>query len=306
MLLALLTDNPCLTFVRCTMFNGSRSANVLLLLAFTLVTAVFTDERGKAGQDSGTARESETSQNQERSGDLAMLTKYAAGYSLKLDKDRPTEMSGEPAFRWSNSLAGTRDAAVFLWMADDRPVALGTIIWYPKVGVFHEFQSMALEPLTAERDGKKVWEPAPPGVKFAPLPDAPRPDATEARRLQQMKSLAGRFRAEVVKGPPVFPAGSIWQLRLLPKPLVRYGGRERVARDGALFALCQDTDPDIFVMLEARGDGADQKWHYAVGPMTGWEAKAWFNDTLVWSQKDSHPANDPKRAYFVVGPVAAP
>jgi hypothetical protein len=233
-----------------------------------------------------------------------MLTKFAAGYTFKLEKGRGTEMGREPAFRWSNSLAGTRDAALFVWMADDRPVALGTMIWYPKRGVVHEFQSLALERLTAERGGEKVWEPAPPGIEFARFPDVPPPEESDAKRMAQMRSLAGRFRAEVVKGPPVFPAGSVWQLRLLPKPLMRYGGRDRLASDGALFAFCQDTDPDIFLMLEARGDGDDLAWHYAIGPMTGWEARAFYDDKVVWSQEDLHPANDPKRPYFVVGPLS--
>ena len=55
---------------------------------------------------------------------------------------------------------------------------------------------------------------------------------------------------------------------------MRYGGQERLARDGALFAFCQDNDPDVLLMLEFRGDEDDEAWHYAIGPMTGWEARA--------------------------------
>src|SRR5204863_2646203 len=143
-------------------------------------------------------------------------------------------------------------------------------VWYPQVGLYQEFQSLAFGPLTAERGGKTLWEPAQPGVKFAPLPDAPQPAATEPKRSIQLKSLAARFRAEVVKGAPTYPDGSVWQLRLMTKPLVRYGSPEKLARDGAVFVFCQDTDPDVFLMLEARGKGDDGErdelvWHYAMG-----------------------------------------
>jgi hypothetical protein len=35
----------------------------------------------------------------------------------------------------------------------------------------------------------------------------------------------GSDRRDVIKGPPAYPDGSIWQLRLLVTPVVRYGGR---------------------------------------------------------------------------------
>src|SRR5262249_46895828 len=158
-------------------------------------------------------RAPDSRQSRERADDLARLVRIASAYSFKLETGGTVELRREPAFRWSNPPADTKDAALFFWMAEDRPVALGTILWYSNTGYVHEFQSLALGRLTAERGGEKVWKPATPGLKFEPVPDAPRPEATEARRLVQMKSLASRFRAEVVKGPPAFPEGSRWQLR---------------------------------------------------------------------------------------------
>ena len=157
------------------MIHVSRPALACFLFCIHLLAAAAAEDRDTTVQKPSAARDADKSQTHERAGDLAMLTKFAAGYTLKLEKDRGAELGREPAFRWSNSLAGTRDAALFVWTADDRPVALGTIIWYPKRGVFHELQSLALEPLTAERGGEKVWEPAPPGIKFVRLHHAPQP-----------------------------------------------------------------------------------------------------------------------------------
>ena len=80
----------------------------------------------------------------------------------------------------------------------------------------------------------------------------------------------------------------------------------QVWRDGAVFAFCQDSDPDVLLMLEARVADRDPEWHFAMGPLTSREAKGWCDQALVWSKPLIAPPNDPKRPYFVVGPFAAP
>jgi hypothetical protein len=293
------------------MLTGLRLGLIWLLGALLTAPSSFAEDRQTRSEQTKTVPEQASPQKQQRADDLALLTKVAAGYTLKLDKGPTAELNREPAFRWSNSVAGTigrevKDAALFFWMADERPVAIGTIVWYSEIGLYHEFQSLAFESLTAERNGEKVWEPAQPGIAFAPLPNAPEPAASEANRLIQMKSLAGRFRAEVIKGLPSFPEGSVWQLRLLPKPLLRYGSPKHLARDGAVFAFCQDSDPDVFLMLEVRGHDSDLTWHYAMGPLTSREAKGWYDDQPVWSIPLRRPPSDPKRPYFVAGPFPTP
>ncbi|MGE5193539.1 MAG: hypothetical protein ACM3U2_13680, partial [Deltaproteobacteria bacterium] len=212
----------------------------LAYVALSLAAIAVAEDRESPGSpDSPGGASSQSSQ--ERADELALLAKTAASYTVKLDGNRPAEFDREPAFRWNNLIAGTKDAALFLWMADGRPAVACTILWRPELGMFHEFQSLALQPLQAERAGKKEWEVSQPGIRFAPVAGAPQPESTAARRLNQMKKLAGQFSAEVVKGPPAYPEGSVWQLRLLPKPVARYGGSQHPARDGAVFAFCQDT-----------------------------------------------------------------
>jgi hypothetical protein len=237
--------------------------------------------------------------------------KAAAECTFRLESGQPAELRREALYRWNNSIAATigrqvKDAAVFVWVSEERPVVIGSVVWYSKTGLYHEFQSLAIEPLTAERERKTIWEPAQAGIEFKPLTDFPAPAQTDAMRLIQMKSIAGRFRAEVIKGPPSFPDDSVWQLRLLPKPLLRYGNPSGLARDGAIFAFCQDTDPDAFLMIEARAVGDELAWYFAMGPLTSRETKAWYDDKLIWSKPLIQPPNDPKRPYFVAGPFAAP
>lgn len=240
-----------------------------------------------------------------RAEELALLVRTARTYTIKRGGtgEQIAALNEKPVFRWNNSIAGTKDAALFLWMADGRPVVAATMLWRPERGMFHEFQSLATEPLHGEQAGMRVWDVSKAGIRWAVVSDTPPPDASAVKRLIQMKALAGQFGAEVVKGPPAYPEDSVWQLRLLVNPVARYGGRGEAVTDGAVFAFCQDTDPEVLLLLEMRGDGEKVAWHFAFAPMTGWSAKAWRAKTTVWSQPRLHPGTDPKQPYFVVGPV---
>ena len=110
----------------------------------------------------------------------------------------------------------------------------------------------------------------------------------------------------MVKGPPTYPEGSIWQLRLLPRPLVRYGAPEQSVGDGAVFGFCQDSDPEACLVLEVRGSDERPAWHFAIAPLTSRELRIRFDEDLVWSKPQIAPANDSKRPYYVFGPTAAP
>jgi hypothetical protein len=271
----------------------------------------FAEECPSAPVQSKPVEASQKRSSQQRAEDLAVLVRAVGGFTLKRESGDALTLRKEPVYRWTNPIAAAigreiKDAAVFVWIADDRPAAIGSVIWYSKIGLYHEFQSLESEPITAERAGKKIWAPAQSGLEFKPVPDAPAPAATAAARLVQMRAIAGRFRAEVIKGPPSFPKDSVWQLRLLPTPLLRYGKPSGLARDGAIFAFCQDTDPDAFLMLEARPAGDELQWRFAMGPLASRETRAWCDDALVWSKPLIAPPTDPKRPYFVAGPFAAP
>lgn len=293
------------------MFKRRWSEAVLLGGVCLFVASAFAAERPAAPAQSEPAAALQKRSSQERAEDLAVLVKAAGGFTLKRENGEALALRREPVYRWTNPIAAAigreiKDAAVFVWVADDRPAAIGSVLWYSKIGLYHEFQSLVSEPLTAERAGKTIWTPADSGLEFKPVPDAVAPAATAGARLVQMRAIAGRFRAEVIKGPPSFPKDSVWQLRLLPTPLLRYGKTSAPARDGAIFAFCQDTDPDVFLMLEARPTGGELVWHFAMGPLAARETKAWCDNALVWSKPLIAPPTDPKRPYFVAGPFAAP
>jgi hypothetical protein len=97
------------------------------------------------------------------------------------------------------------------------------------------------------------------------IPDEMPPSASVNQRHVQIKTLGARFPSQAIKD-------SVWQLRLLPRPRIRSGNPQRPDPEAAAFAFCQDTDPEVLLILEnrLRDDQAGRK--YAVLPITGWGA----------------------------------
>ena len=61
----------------------------------------------------------------------------------------------------------------------------------------HEFQSLSESSFTVEWDGRLVWSPSKPGLRFQAVRAAQPPGKTVAQRLRQMRAIAGSFTAWV-------------------------------------------------------------------------------------------------------------
>lgn len=155
----------------------------------------------------------------------------------------------------------------------------------------HAWTSLAASPIVAEVGTRAVWRPR-PGVEFRPVPEAPAPASTPAARLRQLRALAEEFSAS-----DDFLGAGWTQLRLLPKPWLRYGKAGSGVEDGALFAFVLGTDPEVVLMIESRPDPAGGlRWEYALAPMTSFEVKASWKGNPVWSlpwRKASKDTTDP-------------
>ncbi len=110
------------------------------------------------------------------------------------------------------------------------------------------------------------------------MPGAPRPAESAEGRLRQMHAMARDFAAS-----DDF-RGESWQtLRLLSKPLVRYGKPGSHVTDGALFAYFLTTDPEAFLMIEAVAGKDGPEWRYAFAPMSIYALKGSWKGTETWS-----------------------
>ena len=171
-------------------------------------------------------------------------------------------MLPEPVLRWSQPIRGGDDGALYLWVHEGRPVAAMTFFTFKwpdgTRSIVHERHSLALEPMEATWRG--IWSGTHRGPGWLSSRSRTprfRPVAAPAR-FRQMQALVREFSANTIDDK-----ASKWPLRPLIKPLYRYEGKH----DGALFAMVQGTDPEAFILLEARGTGKDAHWEYAVDPV---------------------------------------
>ena len=226
---------------------------------------------------------------------IALAKRAAAEYTIRPaavggGTSAPLMLRPEPVLKWSNPVAGSIHGAIFVWTTDGRPEVIASIYKFfePARHLGVEFNSLAAGPLTASRDGKDAWHPARAGVEFRPIPDAPAPAGTAAGRLRQMRALAEPFAAAETD-----EAGVTRDLRLLTQPVYRYSGAG--AADGGLFAFVQGTDPEVFLLIEARrADGGGPAWHYALARATYLALKvtrrgqpAWDAPLIRWDVANS-------------------
>ena len=182
----------------------------------------------------------------------------ARHWEMWLDSTRTAkaELVEKPVAVWTNPTTtyGVQHGSVFLWTNEGRPVVIGSIFGHPlgmgKRRLVHEFHAMAPDAIFAVCDDeqKSVWEPK-AGVTLQPLADSPKPEATAAKRLLQMRTLGREFGGHIIDWRK-----ERWELRLLPQPIYRYEKRPQGVTDGALLALVSNagTDPEVFLLLEAQ------------------------------------------------------
>lgn len=213
---------------------------------------------------------------------LAIMRRSLMSFSVQpVDRPGPPfRLQPEPIFRFTNPVGTSRDGAIFLWFGEyDRPeVAVQVFVRRTDDQWVQEFTSLSPGPLIAQpRDGA-AWSPAQGGVTLKPIPGAPKPAETPEQRLRQMRLLAQDFVAE-----DYFQNQSWQRLRLLARPLARYGKPGSSLIDGALFSFVLGTDPEVYLMLEARTGNGGPAWQYAFAPMSTYALRASLKDREVWS-----------------------
>ncbi len=226
-----------------------------------------------------------------------MLDASAGRYSLYAGDDEGEPLKLHCVLRWANVTRGSVDGATYIWTADGRPMA--TVCVYPFAGqLCDNFQSLAEGPVTASVDGRPVWRCEKPGLEYRPIADAPAPEESAAGRLRQMKSLAARFSTKLMGWNS--DDSDRESLRMLPRPVYRFANKQ--ATDGAVFAFVQGTDPEAFLLIEARPDaskeGRNVSWHFAMARRTSGWLETHYHDQLVWKAERLLDYSDPKQPHF--------
>lgn len=261
----------------------------LLLVPFLLNYAAGRDEPARP----------EDADQKER---LQTMKRQAADYELTLETKPPVRLTlhDDPLLRFSNPVGGVLDGIVVMWKEGKRPAVFAQIFRVKDGLWIHECQSLAPEGLSMRTGEATPWHPDEAAQKFTTLPDAPRAAKGALQRLVQMKAQAARFSADDDFRMHINdPETSRYRLRLLAKPVYRYRDPERRINDAAVFAFVHGTDPELFLILEHRGDGDQAGWYYSLVPMTCWAVKARLNDREIWSVPERYGKSTPRSSYHV-------
>jgi hypothetical protein len=225
---------------------------------------------------------------------LQLTQQAAAKYEFIFQgaQGEPQKLLAEPILRWSNPAAGQIHGNVYLWTSAGRPAVVGSLFkWFsPHTHMSHEFQSLAEQPLIGKFEGKEVWSCREPGLRFVGIPDAPRPADGKSQRSLQMRELARNCAVHKRERD-----GAVSELRLLPQPIYRYEAPQAGIVDGGLFAFVQGTDPDLFLLFEAREGDGNVTWQLAASRMNSVALslhykglEIWHVDVLPWSDVNGH------------------
>jgi hypothetical protein len=196
------------------------------------------------------------------------------------DPDHPFAPLKEPVLHRIQEVEGTSKGSIFVWVEPSgRPAAISDVFVFQegpgRYSLNNEWHSLCDSPLRAESPNGVLFNAAGPALEWKPIPNAQAPADTPRARDQQARRLAERFSADQIDRKK-----DHYHLRLLPTPLYRHDTIDSpLSRGGALYAFCQQTDPELLLLIEARKSGAGYRWEYAV---------AGFSDMDLYLRLDGH------------------
>jgi hypothetical protein len=218
----------------------------------------------------------------ERAARLEFMKKSLANYDLHPASDRTVKfrLQADPVLRFTNPVGYSEDGAIFFWTGEDGRPEAAVQAFLMRGGTYwmHDFTSLATGPIVANSASGVAWSPSKGGVEFKPIPGAPKPAESAEARLRQMRDLAHEFAVS----DDFREQG--WQvLRPMPKPFARYGKPGTPLLDGSVFCFALGTDPEAYLMLEARPGKDGPEWQFAFAPQTTYALKATWKGQEVWS-----------------------
>lgn len=205
-------------------------------------------------------------------------------HSLADEVRKTSQLVTEPLFRYSDEPRRIIDATLWCWQSDGRPTALLKIEENARTPHSKPWLycvvSLSSELIEVERDGGREFSSRRPGLDLRPLPNGPEPANTKAARLTQLRQLARRFSATIVRDPKDNRRD---EMRLLPQPLYRYANPEAGLADAALFGLtATGTNPDGLLAIELHGKDTTS-WRYGLARMTMEGLSVRLDNAEVWT-----------------------
>ena len=230
---------------------------------------------------------------------LGVADKLAKDYVLSPASatDKPFMLHDKAVFRHTQTVRGDDIGSVYLWKeASGRPAIVGVIFGWSQGrirNVMHEFHSLHKQGITMDLPGKKSWSTDQPGLEWLPFPKADAPEASALKLKLQAKALSRRVTASATD-----PTKSRWELRLIPTPIYEYAVPNEGVNYGGIFSLCQGTDTELLVLIEARKTAEKSEWHYAFASFTDYQLAVSIDESELWKSPDGTLAEDGKPHYW--------
>jgi hypothetical protein len=199
------------------------------------------------------------------------------------DPAHPFAPLKEPVLHRAQEVTGSSKGSVFVWVEPSgRPAAICDVFLFEegpdRYRLNNEWHSLSASPLRAESSLGVSFNATGPGLEWKPVPNAQAPADTPPLRDRQARRLAERFSADLVDRKK-----ERYHLRLLTTPLYRHDSVDsRLSRGGALFAFCQQTDPELLLLIEARRAGPGYRWEYAVAGFSDMDLYLRLDGREVW------------------------
>jgi hypothetical protein len=213
------------------------------------------------------------------------------GNSSEIKSKSALTFAAKPLLRYSDPTRGGTsrsdsfllDAGVWRLGTEGRPTALVSIEIYQasdKVQLLSfEFSLLSEAKFSLKHKTKDIrWDATDSDFKLKELPDAPKPAATAAARLTQMRQQSRRFTAKEVLNKEAV------ECRLIAQPIDRYESKAEKIVDGAIFALAHGTNPEIGIVLETDGE----RWKYGTVRLSSAEVTVSLEDREV-AKYENHP-----------------
>lgn len=178
-------------------------------------------------------------------------------------------MASKPLLRYNDPTRGgvkkedsvnfLLDAGVWRLGTEGRPTALVTVEIYQAPDksrvVAYEFLSLTEAKFSLRHKTQEVrWDATASGLSVKDLPEVPKPAATAAARVAQMRQFSRRFAAK-----ETFNKETV-ECRLIAQPIDRYQSEAEKILDGAIFALANGTNPEVGILFETNGE----HWKYGI------------------------------------------
>ncbi len=209
----------------------------------------------------------------------------------------PCILQEKAIFRHTQTVRGDDIGAVYVWKeASGRPAIIGVIFAWSQGRnrwVMNEFHSLHKNGIAMDLPGKKSWTTEQPGLQWQPFPKADPPDSSELKQKLQAKAFSRRVSANATD-----PIKARWELRLVPTAIYEYSIPNEGVSYGGVFSLCQGTDTELLVIVEARQAEGKAEWHYAFAPFTDYQLAVSIDDQKVWESPEGTVSENGKPHYW--------